>query len=215
MMHLYLVFFISYYFCLVQYSFCLIKTIILGNEEAKLSAAGGTFAYHTVCHNHSYSSMDYTSKLIKRMFKTKFGCARTKTEAIVNNILAPWCRNVLKEELENIYFISVSIDTSNHKSIKIFPILIRYFSPETGVHMKVLEISSVKCETSTALSEHVISVLQKYNLVSKFVCLSADNTNSMFGGAKRRGVENVYRKLQKKSKQTFANGYWMHGTYCS
>lgn len=152
----------------------LFKTkIILGNEEAKLSAAEGTFAYHTVCHNHSYSSMDCTSKLIKRMYDPKFGCARTKAEAIVNNILAPWCKKVLKEELETINFVSVSIDTSNHKSIKIFPILIRYFSPETGVHVKVLEFSSVKCETSTVLSEHVMSVLQKYNLVSKFVCLSA------------------------------------------
>src|SRR5882757_2893349 len=54
----------------------------LGSDEQKLAAAEGTFAYHTVQHNHSFRSMDCTSKLVKKIYDPKFAMARTKSEAI-------------------------------------------------------------------------------------------------------------------------------------
>jgi hypothetical protein len=38
--------------------------------------------------------------------------------------------------------------------------------------------------------------VKKYRLEEKLVCYIADNTNSNFGGVKRKGEENVFRKFQ-------------------
>lgn len=107
----------------------------------------GTFSYHTICHNHSYASMDCTSKIIKHIFESKFSCARTKCECIINNVLAPWCSGLLQDELEKVNFVSISVDTSNHDAIKIFPVIVRYYINNSGVNIKVLHFSSIVSET--------------------------------------------------------------------
>jgi hypothetical protein len=38
--------------------------------------------------------------------------------------------------------------------------------------------------------------VKKYKLEEKLACYTADNTNSNFGGVKRKGNENVFRKVQ-------------------
>ena len=43
-----------------------------GKEEYSLAAEEGTCAYHTVCHNQSFRSVDCTSQLIRKMFEPKF-----------------------------------------------------------------------------------------------------------------------------------------------
>lgn len=55
---------------------------------------------------------------------------------------------MLREDLEKAPFVSFLVDASNHGNIKMFPIVVRYFLPTTGVHIKVLEFSSQKRETS-------------------------------------------------------------------
>ena len=60
------------------------------HDGIKLAAAEGVFAYYTVKHNHSFRSMNCTTKLVKKLFDQKFSSARTKTEAIVSNVLAPY-----------------------------------------------------------------------------------------------------------------------------
>ena len=63
-------------------------------SEDEVAAAKTTMAFHTVKHHYSYKSNDCTSTLIAKIFSDsstakKFSSARTKIEAIVNNILAP------------------------------------------------------------------------------------------------------------------------------
>jgi len=36
------------------------------------------------------------------------------------------------------------VDTSNHKNLKLVPILIRYFDPQEGVQIKVLEFTNLQ-----------------------------------------------------------------------
>jgi len=55
------------------------------------------------------------------------------------------------------------VDTSNHKNLKLVPILIRYFNPQEGVKIKVLEFMNLKGETSNILSDYILNVLKKYN----------------------------------------------------
>ena len=116
------------------------------NEE-KVLATEATLAFHTAKHHHSYIPCDCSTKLYRRLFAdsevaTKISSARTKTEAIINQVLAP---NSLKQILnrindENISHIGVCTDGSNHGAIKMFPVLIQFFHKEFGIMHKLIEI---------------------------------------------------------------------------
>ena len=63
-------------------------------SEDEVAAAKATMEFHTVKHHYSYKCNDCTSTLMAKIFPDsstakKFSCARTKIEAIVNNVLAP------------------------------------------------------------------------------------------------------------------------------
>jgi hypothetical protein len=62
--------------------------------EEWVIATEGALSFHAVKHHLSYRFMDCTSKLNQGKYSDseiakKVSCARTKTEAIVNNMLAP------------------------------------------------------------------------------------------------------------------------------
>ncbi|GLV42532.1 hypothetical protein CBL_21272, partial [Carabus blaptoides fortunei] len=99
----------------------------IGHKEEELAAIEGTFAYHTICHNHSFRSMDSTLKLLQVAFEPKITCAQTKAEAIMLNVFMPYALRVLHNDLEK-----CSFDASNHKEIKLFPILVRYIDWSYG-----------------------------------------------------------------------------------
>ena len=69
------------------------------------------------------------------------------------------CIEELHQELDQINLITGSIDASNMKEVKLAPIVIRYFLPESGVKIKLLEFKSVPGETAKLLSEYLLSVL--------------------------------------------------------
>ncbi|KAH1180945.1 hypothetical protein KIL84_001879 [Mauremys mutica] len=87
------------------------------DAERKLAAAEGLWAYHTVMNNHSFRSMDCTCKLIKTCFDARFTCSRTKCEAIVTDVLVPYAKQLLEEDLDAANFISIYSDASNHKEV--------------------------------------------------------------------------------------------------
>ncbi|KAF2905628.1 hypothetical protein ILUMI_00548 [Ignelater luminosus] len=97
---------------------------IYGTCEKKLAISEALFAYHAVAHNHSFRSMDCTSKIIQKRFENKFSCARTKSEAIIKRVLAPFAFDALTQELETSHFVSIFSDASDHKDIKLFPTLL-------------------------------------------------------------------------------------------
>ena len=113
------------------------------HDVIKLAAAEGAFAYHTVKHNHSFRSMDCTTKLAKQLFDKKFSSACTKTEAIVSNVLAPLAINEIKGQTKQAKFITVALDTSNHNAVKLAPILVQYFLPSLGMKTKISDIQSI------------------------------------------------------------------------
>lgn len=114
------------------------------------------------------------------------------------NVLAPYAESELILDLDQANFTSVSLDASNHKDLKMFPTLVRYFDPKTGVQVKLLELEALPGETSEIICNHLTTVLQKANIFSKFVGFSADNrpTNTNFGGAAQQGKNNVFYKLK-------------------
>lgn len=172
-----------------------------GDEEASLALAETVFAFHTVVHNQSFRSMDCTSKIIQRQFQKKFSCARTKTEAIIKKVLAPFAISELKQELENVDFISIFSDASNHKDVKLFPTIIRFFSLNSGIVVKILDVVSLPGETSELISTHLIEILNNFNLTNKLVAYCADNANTNFGGVARKGTKNIFHILNEKVPQ--------------
>jgi len=52
------------------------------------------------------------------------------------------------DKLKAVNFVTVMIDTSNHKNLRTVPILIRYFDSKTRVQIKVLEFTNLKGKTS-------------------------------------------------------------------
>ena len=172
-----------------------------GDEEKKLALAEGLMSFHAINHNHSFRSMDCTSQVVKKLFNKKFACARTKSEAIVCNVLSPYAFSELNKNLEKINFISIYSDASNHKDIKLFPTIIRFFDSETGINIRILDFVSLPGETSEIIFSSIINILEKNNLKHKMIAYCADNTNANFGGKARRGTNNIFYKLNKNLNQ--------------
>lgn len=172
--------------------------------DDNIRAAEGAIAFHTVTHHMSFNSLDCTNSLNKELFSEsntakKLSCNRSKAIAIVNNVLAPLSTNKIINDLQNIVFVSVSVDASNHGSIKLIPIIIQYFDYRAnGITSKLLEIETAPDETSNTISDLIIKQLKKFNILSKCIAFSGDNCNTNFGGKQRLGTNNVFTKLKSQ-----------------
>ncbi|XP_051167012.1 uncharacterized protein LOC127285186 [Leptopilina boulardi] len=174
---------------------------VFGSKEKELAAAEAVLSYHTITHNHSFRSMDCTSRLVQILFEKKFACKRTKTEAIVVNVLAPHAQMNLKTELSSASYVSIYTDSSNHKDLKLFPILVRYFAPKVGTQIKILDLAALPGETSDIIVTYLLDRLENHELKEKLAGYCADNTNANFGGRARQGKNNVFFKLKDKLSQ--------------
>jgi hypothetical protein len=96
----------------------------LTNQDKHIAAEEGLFAFRTIKRNHSFRSMDCTSSVIRNLHVQKFSCGPTKCEAIAVNVLSPFAMQQILEELETVKYISVMVDASIHKSLKLVSVLV-------------------------------------------------------------------------------------------
>lgn len=190
---------------------------IAGKEELDRAATECLFAYHTVMHNQSFRSMDCTSKLLKNLYDKKFSSARTKTEAIVTDVIAPYAMEDVQGDLNYVQFVSVSTDASNHNATKMLPVLVQYFVADKGIQVKMLDMPSIRGETSDIITNSIIQTMAQFALKDKVIGFSADNTNANFGGAHRRGHVNVFTKLRTHTGRADllglgCNAHMLHNT---
>jgi hypothetical protein len=80
------------------------------------------------------------------------------------------------------------VDTTNHRSLKLVPVLVRYFIPRKSVQTKVIEFLNLKGETADMLTTYITDVLDKYKLSNKIIAFCGDNCITNFGGAARKGT---------------------------
>ncbi|CAH0563076.1 unnamed protein product [Brassicogethes aeneus] len=172
-----------------------------GSNEKKLALSEAVFSFHTVAHHQSFRSMDCTTKLIQNLFEKKFACRRTKSEAIIKKVIAPLAVSELAADLESAHYISIFSDASNHKEIKLFPTLIRYFNRNTGVNVKILDFISLPGETSEMIFNSIVKILTNHKLKNKLVAYCADNANTNFGGVSRKGENNIFNRLKNELNQ--------------
>jgi hypothetical protein len=164
------------------------------DKDLLIAAKEATFAAHDFC----FKTADCSTKLIYNFFEPKFGLARTKCEAIILNVVAPMAIDELHEDLSKSNFVTITIDASNRKEVKIVPCVVRYSVPEQGVKVTLLDFQSVPGETSEILTNYLLSVIKSMIYKKKVVAFCVDKCNTNFGGVKRKGENNVYSRLKKE-----------------
>lgn len=158
------------------------------NYKDDNTAAELALTYHTVKHNLSYNSMDCTVKLNKIIYANSpassgIRLARTKMEAIVTEVLGPYALQNVIEDLnkENLFFC-LQTDASNKKNIKLFPLVVQYFTVKNGVENKLLDFYENSNESADGMFQAIQKSMEQCNLpFNKVSGLSADNTNANFG----------------------------------
>lgn len=168
------------------------------STDYNVSACEGVWAYHVIKENQSFRSSDCASKVFRKCFDaSKFHCARTKCEAIATNVFAPFSTNEIKSDLENSHYVCLAVDASNHGSVKMMPVVVRFFKPLVGVKVKLLEMSSEKGETSEIIANLIKATAEEYKVIDKMVAFCGDNCPTNFGSRERGGERNVYFRLKQ------------------
>lgn len=76
-------------------------------------------------------------------------------------MLAPLAAEMVSKELEQARFVALAGDASNHGNIKMFPIVVRYFSLAIGVQHKMIDFANLSDETANTITEILDSVCKK------------------------------------------------------
>lgn len=184
-----------------------IKTVkdnyLINNENKLISAVELTTAYKIVRHHQSFKSLDCDTKLNILMYPdsniaARQSTARTKATAIIKRILAPHSINQIQRDFENdVEFCGIMTDSSNYKSIKLFPLLMQYFTQTSGLKIKLLGIKKLANELSETITKFCITTLDNCKIpLDKVVAFGADNTNTNFGNKLRQTKNNVFSHLK-------------------
>jgi hypothetical protein len=75
------------------------------------------------------------------MYDKKFNCSCTKTKAVIVHVLYAYANEKFKTNLSNANFVSILIDSSNYKDLKMIPLLVRYFYSDSGLQTIILEFT--------------------------------------------------------------------------
>jgi hypothetical protein len=137
-----------------------------------------------------------SSKLISLIFDSRFSCTRKKSETIAVNVLAPIAEEELCKQLNDVSLMSLSSDAPNRKSVKLIPIMVQFYHPIHGIKVRLLEVHSVECETYDIIVNAIVNSVKKFKIEDKIISFYGDNNNTNFGGAQRRGKNNVLTKLR-------------------
>ena len=158
------------------------------SDDNNITAAELALTFHTVKHNLSYNSMDCTNKLSRILYAdskvaTKIRLARTKMEALVTDVLGPYAVEGVINDLNNEdVFYCLQTDASNKKNIKLFPLVVQYFSVNNGIQNRLLDFYENPDESADGMFAAIKKSIDSHNLTFNRVSgLSADNCNANFG----------------------------------
>uniref|UniRef100_A0A8C9YPE1 Uncharacterized protein n=1 Tax=Sander lucioperca TaxID=283035 RepID=A0A8C9YPE1_SANLU len=148
-------------------------------SEDAVNAVEGAMAFHTVKHHNS----------------TTAPCSQT--EAIVSGVIAPHSVEVAHEALKTIQYCGVSTDGSNHRAVKIFPIIIQYFDWKKDV-VQTKYHDYTPNETAETIAKYLTETLAKNYLSEKCIAFTGNNCNTNFGGLRRdEAGKNVFANLKR------------------
>lgn len=137
-------------------------------------------------HNLAFLTSDHATKLFSLMFPDsqiarKFSCGRTKTTAIIKEVLAPHFLEQTTTSMKNPF--SILMDESNDKTDKSCIILVRILDSAVGA--RFLDMPIVNIGTASNLFTALKASLQDKGLdFSNAVSFMSNTTNVMKGGCK-------------------------------
>nr|CCQ71105.1 hypothetical protein CcPL1.036 [Cotesia congregata] len=179
------------------------EKFLIDNENDLISAAELTTAYKIVRHHQSFKSLDCNTKLSVLMYPdsniaARQSAARTKATAIIKRILAPHSIQQIQHDLDHdVQFCGIMTDSSCYKSVKLFPLLVQYFTEDSGLKIKLLGIKTLANELSETIMKFCLATLTECKLpLEKVVAFGADNTNTNFGNKLRQTKNNVFSHLK-------------------
>jgi hypothetical protein len=140
----------------------------------------------------------------------KLSCGRTKAKAIVTGVLAPPSvddslgilhRNMIEMEEEDLTpYFSIASNVYNHGSSKMFPVAIKFWTPQDGMHDRVLDFYYDSEVYAGAIANQLTSRLVKMDLsIQKVSAFSADNASVNYG---KHSL--VFQNLQKVNDRIIA-----------
>lgn len=112
-------------------------------------------------------------------------------------MISPQIELDVARELDKLNFVTVITDTSNHKALKMLPVLVRGFSEEKGVQVFKLDVKLISNERSETIGKVLIESGTKGKVVDKIVAFGADNCKANFGSVARNGENNVFYRLKQ------------------
>lgn len=106
--------------------------------DHKKIAQEGVWAYHVIKSNQSFSSSDCASKIFNKCFEMKdFTCLAKKLKAIISGVFAPYSKDNIFQELQQVNYVTIYTDASNHGAIKIFPIVVENLLKKSATLEKI------------------------------------------------------------------------------
>jgi len=162
-------------------------------EEDLVTATEIAHIYHSVKHHHSYNSLDCSMKLNSKLYDDskiapKISCGRTKSTAIVCNVLGKEALQIVLNDLKHHdppLFFCLQIDASNRKNMKMFPLSVQYFNKEYGLRTYLVDFFENADESADGMFECLKNSMSNLGLNwQKVSSFSADNANCNFGNNK-------------------------------
>lgn len=84
-------------------------------------------------------------------------------------VISPEVDRCVLELLDKMNFVTIITDTSNRKSDKMLPILVRGFTEEGGVRTLKLAVKFIKGETSETIGNEVVETGKVWRVEKKIV----------------------------------------------
>lgn len=177
------------------------KTFVTsGNDENSVSNAELLFTSFLIEHNLPIGCSDHAGPLFRKMFPDsaiakKYGCARTKTSAIVRGLAAA-TQNEIASVIKNNPFALATDGSTDISDIKLYPIVVSYFSVEVGkITTMLLSVKESTVNTGEGIFNLLDSELREKNIPWKnCIAFSCDNASTMTGCIK--GVVSFIKKEQ-------------------
>lgn len=113
--------------------------------------------------------MDWTLKLNTVInsdpeITKEVSCTRTKTKAIVNNVLAP---HSVAMALQYLNYLGVSTQGNIHGSLKLFPVVIQYLHKVKFIESELIDLNDMINEKSEMTANCVTQTLKDHCLLTK------------------------------------------------
>lgn len=139
-------------------------------------------------HNLSFNTMEHLPKLISIICKNPgvaqgLSCGRTKTTAIVKNVLGQQRFQHLCEELKIRKFSLIADESTDRSTMKHLCLVVRYLDSSFNVQDSFFTLIELVAADATTLYDHIVNVFRKYNIPyeTNMIGFASDGANVMMG----------------------------------